>query len=182
MRSSTSQDGSIVLSHNRASNSRSVLVIGLVAIAALIADQLSKRYVLAHVFFNGACVPWCGHRELVPGWVRIAPEPNFHGAFGLLGSNPFLLVVMALIVLVIFWLSFREAAQRSSLVCVAFGLILGGAVANIIDRVHYGYVIDFIDFYRFPDIWRYTFNVADSCITIGVVLLLLSGVTARRHG
>jgi len=87
----------------------------------------------------------------------------------------------ALIVLAIFWFSFREAAERSTTVRVAFGLILGGAIGNIIDRVHYGYVIDFIDFYRFPNIWRFTFNVADSCITIGVILLLLASVFSRRH-
>ena len=71
---------------------------------------------------------------------------------------------------------------RSRLVCVAFGLIVGGAIGNIVDRLHYGYVIDFIDFYRFPQIWRFTFNVGDSCITAGVVLLLISSVIrTRRH-
>ncbi|HEY9085130.1 MAG TPA: signal peptidase II [Candidatus Tyrphobacter sp.] len=157
------------------------IAIGAIAIAALVADQLTKRFVIAHVYFDGQCLPWCGHKEIVPGWLRIAPEPNYHGAFGMLGSNAFLLIAMALLVLVIFWIYFREATERSTLVRIAFGLILGGAVSNIIDRVHYGYVIDFIDFYRFPNIWRFTFNVADSCITIGVVLLLISSVASRRH-
>jgi signal peptidase II len=57
-------------------------------------------------------------------------------------------------------------------------MIAGGAIANIIDRVHYGYVIDFIDFYR---IWPNIFNVADSCITVGVALLILSSFATRRH-
>ena len=155
--------------------------IAFVAAIVFIADQATKRLVVTHIYFDGNCVPWCGHKELIPGWLRIAPEPNQHGAFGLLGSNTWLLIVMAIIVLVVFWLSFREAAQRSVLVRIAFGMILGGAIANITDRIHFGYVIDFIDFYRFPDIWRFTFNVADSCITAGVILLLLSGVTSRRH-
>lgn len=162
-----------------------IALIGAIALAVLVVDQVTKRLVVAHVYFDGRCIPWCGHKEIVPGWLRIAPEPNYHGAFGLLGSNGLLLIAMALIVLVVFWISFREAAERSALVRVAFGMILGGAIANITDRVHYGYVIDFIDFYRFPSLWRFTFNVADSCITIGVILLLLSsivpGVAARRH-
>lgn len=158
-----------------------IALIGAIACAVLAFDQWSKRYVISHVYFDGQCVPWCGHKELVPGWLRIAPIPNFHGAFGLLGSNVLLLIVMALVVLAIFWLSFREAAERSLLVRVAFGLILGGAVGNIIDRVHFGYVIDFIDFYRFPDFWRFTFNVADSCITIGVILLLAASMFGRRR-
>jgi signal peptidase II len=160
---------------------RSVLTIVLIGAAVLALDQWTKHLVVTHLYFDGQCIPWCGHKDLIAGWLRIAPEPNYHGAFGLLGSNTLLLIAMALVVLVIFWLSFREAAERSLLVRVAFGLIAGGAVGNIIDRVHYGYVIDFIDFYRFPDLWRYTFNVADSCITIGVLLLLVSGVSTRRH-
>jgi len=158
-----------------------IVAIGVIAAVVLVVDQLSKQYVISHVYFDGQCIPFCGHKELIPGWLRIAPEPNYHGAFGLLGSDTFLLIAMAVVVLLVFWLSFREAAEQSILVRIAFGLILGGAVANVIDRVHYGYVIDFIDFYRFPNIWRFTFNLADSCITIGVLLLLLSGVTARRH-
>ncbi|MGH7736750.1 MAG: signal peptidase II [Candidatus Tyrphobacter sp.] len=155
--------------------------IGLIAVAVLILDQWSKHVVVSHIFFDGQCIPWCGHKDLIAGWLRIAPEPNYHGAFGLLGSNTPLLILMALVVLVIFWVSFSQSASRSLLVRIAFGLILGGAVSNVIDRVHYGYVIDFIDFYRFPNVWHFTFNVADSCITTGVILLLISGVTARRH-
>ena len=156
MHSSTSPDGFIALFHNQNSKFGAVAV-GAIAIAVLIADQLSKGFVIAHVFFDAQCLPWCGHKEIVPGWLRIAPEPNYHGAFGLLGSNTFLLIAMALIV-----------------------LVKGGGAWSV-DRAHYGYVIDFIDFYRFPNIWRFTFNVADSCITIGVILLLLSSVTSRRH-
>ena len=123
-----------------------------------------------------------GTEILIPGWLELAPIPNTHGAFGMFGNSKPLLVVMALIVLVIFWWSFRESALRSLLVCVAFGLILGGALGNIVDRLHYGYVIDFIDFYRFPQFWRFTFNVGDSCITAGVILLLISSVfRTRRH-
>ncbi len=160
---------------------RTLLTIGLIAAAVLVLDQWSKHFVIAHVYFDGQCIPWCGHRELVPGWLRVAPEPNYHGAFGMLGSNTPLLIAMALVVLVIFWINFRHAAERSAIVRIAFGLIVGGAVGNILDRIQYGYVIDFIDFYRFPALWRYTFNIADSCITIGVLLLLISGVSARRH-
>ena len=53
---------------------------------------------------------------------------------------------MAIVVLVLFWFSFREAAARSQTVRIAFGMIVGGAIGNIVDRVHYGFVIDFIDF------------------------------------
>jgi signal peptidase II len=180
MLSTPSQDGSISLSQRQAFNAS--LLIALTAIVAFALDQWSKRLITARIFFDAQCMPWCGHKILIPGWLEFAPIPNTHGAFGMFGSSKPLLVVMALIVLLIVWWSFREAAAKSKLVCVAFGLIVGGALGNIVDRVHYGYVIDFIDFYRFPQIWRFTFNVGDACITIGVILLLISSVfRARRH-
>jgi signal peptidase II len=117
-------------------------------------------------------------RTVIPHFLRVTYEPNVHGAFGLFGNNAVLLIAMAIVVLVLFWFSFREAAARSLTVRIAFGMIVGGAIGNIVDRLHYGYVIDFIDFYH---IWPNIFNVGDSCITIGVGLLLLSSLVTRRH-
>ncbi|GAC1653811.1 MAG: signal peptidase II [Vulcanimicrobiaceae bacterium] len=163
------QAGFISTFHNR--SSERAVFLG-VAAAVLIFDQLSKHWILTHCAI-GQC------RQIVPGVLNWTFEQNEHGAFGLFGSSPVLLIAMALIVLAIFWFSFREAASKSRLVRVAFGLILGGAIGNIVDRVHFHFVVDFIDFYR---IWPNVFNVADSCITGGVILLLLSSlVNTRRH-
>ena len=137
----------------------------------VVLDQLTKRAIIEH-FLPGES------RIVVPNLLKWTYEQNVHGAFGLFGSSPVLLIGMALIVLLIFWYSFRDAARRSRLVRVAFGMILGGAIGNILDRLHYLYVVDFIDFYR---IWPNIFNVADSAITIGVILLLFSSLASRRH-
>ncbi|MDP9110180.1 MAG: signal peptidase II [Candidatus Eremiobacteraeota bacterium] len=137
----------------------------------LLVDQLSKHFIATH-FLPGES------RLVVPHLLRWTYERNVHGAFGLFGSSPILLIVMALAVLLVFWYSFRDAAGQSRLVRIAFGLILGGAVGNIADRLQFRYVIDFIDFFK---IWPNIFNVADSCITIGVVFLLLSSFATRRH-
>ncbi|MBV8355703.1 MAG: signal peptidase II [Candidatus Eremiobacteraeota bacterium] len=154
------------------------LVIALVAIAVLWLDQYTKHLVLAKFHACGAAYEICDSYVVVPHLLKWTYERNFHGAFGLFGSNAVMLIGMAIVVLVLFWYSFREAAARSRVVRVAFGVIVGGAIGNIVDRLHYGYVIDFIDFYR---IWPNIFNVADSCITVGVALLLLSSLVARRH-
>jgi signal peptidase II len=143
----------------------------IVAALALVIDQLTKRIIVSR-FLPGES------RIVVPHLLKWTYEQNQHGAFGLFGSSPVLLIGMALVVLLIFWMSFRDAARKSRLVRIAFGLILGGAIGNIIDRLHYRYVIDFIDFYK---IWPNIFNVADSCITIGVVLLILASLATRRH-
>lgn len=130
--------------------------------AVLALDQYTKHVVVS-TFAPGES------RLFIPRALYWTYVQNTHGAFGLFGSSAFLLVAMALAVLAIFWYAFREAAARSALVRGAFGAIVGGAIGNIVDRFHYGFVVDFIDLRWWP-----VFNVADSCITIGVALLVLS--------
>ncbi len=170
MHSSSSQDGSISLSRNRSSELVNTLVIALVAVAVLWVDQYTKHLVLAS-FLPGES------RIVVNHLLKWTYERNVHGAFGLFGSNAVLLIGMALIVLGLFWVSFRDAAAKSLTVRIAFGMIVGGAIGNIVDRLHNGFVVDFIDFYR---IWPNIFNIADSCITVGVALLLISSLATRR--
>lgn len=165
------------------SRSPSFETLQLFAVAAIVVagDQLSKLFIIRHVGLDLACWPACQNaREVIPGWLSLAPEPNVHGAFGLFGSSTALLIGMAFLVLLVFWFSFRDQARDQILVRIAFGMIVGGAIGNIIDRVRFHYVIDFIDFNRFPQIWRYTFNVADACITVGVALLILASLMRRK--
>jgi signal peptidase II len=147
------------------------MVVALVAIAVLALDQYSKKLVVAS-FLPGES------RIFIPHLLKWTYERNVHGAFGLFGSNAVLLIGMAIVVLGLFWVSFRDAAARSRMVRVAFGMIVGGAIGNVVDRLHFGYVVDFIDFYR---IWPNIFNIADSCITVGVGLLLISSLVTRRN-
>ena len=155
------------------SRSRSFEVAQLLGVAAIViaVDQYTKRLIISS-FLPGES------RFAIDHILRWTYEQNQHGAFGMFGSSPFLLILMALIVLAIFWFSFRDQTRESLVVRIAFGMILGGAVGNIIDRVHFRYVVDFIDFYR---IWPNIFNVADACITTGVILLILSSLAARRR-
>ncbi len=171
MHFSTSQDGFINLSRNQNSNVANALAVAGVAILVLWADQFTKGLVVKS-FLPGES------RYVIPHFLKWTYERNLHGAFGLFGSSAVLLIGMAIVVLVLFWFSFREAAGRSLVVRIAFGMIVGGAIGNIVDRLHHGYVIDFIDFYR---IWPNIFNVGDSCITVGVGLLLLSSLATRRQ-
>jgi signal peptidase II len=155
------------------SRSRSFERVQLFLVAAIVValDQLTKRIIITN-FLPGES------RFAIPHFLRWTYEQNQHGAFGLFGSSPVLLIGMALVVLLIFWFSFREQARHSTLVRIAFGMIMGGAIGNIIDRLQFRYVVDFIDFYR---IWPNIFNVADACITVGVVLLILASLATRRH-
>ncbi len=133
-------------------------------------DQFTKHAV-ATTFLPGES------RIAIPHLLKWTFEENQRGAFGLFGNQPWLLIAMALVVLALFWYSFRDIARKSMLVRIAFGMITGGAIGNIVDRLHFHYVVDFIDFYS---IWPNVFNIADSCITVGVALLILSSLAPHR--
>src|ERR1700686_5283227 len=142
------------------------VTLAIAGLAVLGLDQWTK-HIVAGQFLPGES------RVFIPHLLYWTYVQNHAGAFGLFGTKSWLLVVMAVIVLGIFWFAYREVAARSLLVRIAFGGIVGGAIGNIVDRFHYGYVVDFVDLRWWP-----VFNVADSCITIGVVLLIL---TTFRH-
>jgi signal peptidase II len=140
----------------------------LTAVLVVALDQYTKHLVSTN-FEPGES------RIVIPHVLWFTYVQNVHGAFGLFGSRPWLLIAMAVVVLAVFWFSFRDSAAHSRLVRIAFGAIVGGAIGNIIDRFHYQYVVDFIDLRWWP-----VFNVADSCITIGVGLLVLTTLARER--
>ncbi|MFN2460963.1 MAG: signal peptidase II [Candidatus Velthaea sp.] len=146
------------------------MILWIVAVVVFILDRLSKHFIVASFLPNES-------RIVVPHLLWWTYVQNTHGAFGLFGNSPALLVVLALAVLALFAYSFRDAARRSVLVRIAFGAIVGGAAGNILDRLQQRFVVDFIDF---KTIWPNVFNVADSCITVGVVLLILSSMRRER--
>lgn len=143
-----------------------MILLWLVALVVFVLDRWSKTVVL-HWFMPGES------RLVVPHLLWWTYVQNTHGAFGLFGNSPILLIVMALIVLGVFTYAFRDAVRHSNVVRVAFGMIVGGAIGNIVDRFQHQWVVDFIDF---RTIWPNVFNVADACITIGVALLVLASL------
>lgn len=143
-----------------------MILLWLVAIVVFGLDRWSKAIVL-QAFVPGES------RIVVPHLLWWTYVQNTHGAFGLFGNSPILLIVLALAVLGVFAYAFRDAVRHSLLVRVAFGAILGGAVGNIVDRFQHQWVVDFIDF---KTIWPNVFNVADACITVGVALLVLASL------
>jgi signal peptidase II len=125
------------------------------------ADQYTK-HIVATTFMAEES------RIVIPHVVYFTYVQNTHGAFGLFGSHPLLLAAFASAVLIGFFLWYRSTGSAGMTTHIAFGLILGGAIGNIADRMRLSYVVDFIDFRWWP-----VFNVADSAISIGVVLLLV---------
>lgn len=145
------------------------LVVVLVSII-LIVDQVSKSWITTRY---GPC----GNPTFTPVIglnAGISYVCNTGTAFSRFQGSAFVWLPVLLAVSVVGWLWARSLTAPLPLQQFAFGLIIGGAIGNIIDRARFGYVVDFVDL-RLNDQWRfYVFNVADSCISIGVVLLAIA--------
>ncbi|TAJ78366.1 MAG: lipoprotein signal peptidase [Gallionellaceae bacterium] len=132
----------------------------------IVLDQLSKLWISSHFAY--------GESYTVTGFFNLVLAHNTGASFGMLndagGWQRWLFSAIAVAAAVwIIWLLRKH--QQEKLFCIALALILGGALGNLIDRLMYGYVVDFLDFH-----WNghhfAAFNVADSAINIGAALLL----------
>jgi len=159
--------------------------IAFFAIAAMVAvaDQLTKAWVAANFSpASSSGVPGStgGPTRILGDWVRIAVSHNDGGIFGLLGSSALALGLASLVVIAaIVVYQARAGVLGHPLLTVALGLLLGGAVGNLIDRLRLGYVIDWVDMGLGNTRW-YTFNVADASISTAIVLLLVLGLFGER--
>lgn len=137
---------------------------GGVAVVVILADQVTKSFIWNTVGPGG------DRLEIgILSWLRIIFVRNTGSAFGMFQGQSGVLTVLGFLALIMLGLLFYNNARRDALVAVALGLIAGGAIGNLIDRIRLGYVIDWIDLPRFP-----TFNVADSAVTVGVTVLVFS--------
>lgn len=130
------------------------------AVLVVALDQITKA--LVRTFIEPGAF-WPDH------WpVRLSHVTNSGAAFGILKDQTAFLIVTTLIGLAAIYLYYRYPPFDHFVAPVAIGLMLGGAVGNLVDRVRVGEVTDFIDVGFWP-----SFNVADSAITVGIVVLLL---------
>jgi len=134
-------------------------------------DQLSKQWILKYFALYDSMV-------IVPGLFNLTFLRNTGAAFGMFAGHPvwwrqFFFIGVASIALVVIICMQRRLGRQNILYSYSLALIGGGAVGNLIDRIRYGSVIDFLDVYLGTHHWP-AFNVADSAITIGVGLFLLT--------
>ena len=147
------------------------------AVVVVVLDQLTKAAVLASL--SGGAV---SERATITSFFNLALTYNSGISFGLFngssGVNAFVFSVLAaaIVGVLVYWLS----RASSPLLAVAIGLIIGGAVGNVLDRIRLGAVVDFLDFHVGGLHWP-AFNLADSAICIGVAAMLLDGLVLRRE-
>lgn len=162
----------------RALGGRAALRLSLgIAAAVFVLDQLSKWVVLEFVMEPPRIIP-------VLPFFNLVLVHNRGVSFGLFGSQsawgPYVLSALAVAVSVA--LAFWARRAETRLLAGAIGAVIGGAVGNVVDRLRFGAVVDFLDFYLpgsgLPH-WP-AFNVADSAIVIGVALIAFDGLFATR--
>jgi len=150
----------------------------LIAVAVIALDRWSKMWIVAHIATGHAIV-------VIPKVFRLTHVLNTGAAFSMFeGANSPLLVrnlligfsvAAVMVVLALLW----RLGRTVTLTSVALALILGGAIGNLYDRVHFSFVVDFLEVH----IWHYhwpDFNVADSSIVVGACLLLLEMLRPQK--
>jgi len=151
------------------------------ALLIVVLDQLTKAWILSlpDVASVHQIPPGYVFTEVLPPILRFTFVQNTGVSFGLFGGGGarWGLTIFSLIVSAgLAWWATRSDRR---LLIGAIGLVMGGALGNVIDRVRFGYVVDFIDFSR-TGVFPWVFNVADSAITVGVVLLILDSLLSER--
>lgn len=142
-----------------------------ISILVFLIDIITKQIVV-HFLKEGQSI------LLIPNFFSFTYAKNTGVAFSLLEGNIPFIIIMTVVVIGVIVSCLKEVKKRWMDI-VGYGLILGGAFGNLFDRIVYGYVIDFLDFdifgYHFP-----IFNLADSGIVIGVILLCVASILESR--
>jgi signal peptidase II len=140
--------------------------VGLAAVVVVL-DQATKVW-LAATIDPGETI------EVIGDWLRFVHGRNTGALFGLFRDSAVLFAVVSLGVIgIIAWFHARSTPSRAT--SIALGLLLGGAIGNLIDRLRFGYVLDWIDM-GIGDRRFYTYNVADAAITVAIVSLIVLAI------
>lgn len=149
-----------------------------VSAVVILLDQLAKWFALSHLHFQTPVV-------VADGFFNWFLDFNTGAAFSLLGhTGPWhivLLFVLAIVVCGALLVWVLRANKLSSLTVLSIALIMGGAIGNLIDRARFGHVVDFIQ-WHFKGYYWPTFNIADSAICLGAVLLILTSLLGLDNG
>lgn len=145
----------------------SEVVFVISALSVIIIDQVSKHFISTGLTL--------GQKIPEEGFFQITRCNNTGGVFGVFADQAFLITIIAVVGIIAILVYSRYPAFNGVLVRISLGLILGGAIGNLIDRIRFGWVTDFIDIGGWP-----VFNLGDSAIVIGVILILYHFIFRAR--
>lgn len=148
---------------------QSYIWFALISLVIIVADRLVKQWIVAS-FPVGKPTPLLGNI------LFITHVHNTGGAFGLFSNLRILFIIMGIVVPILILIFYRKLFEKGPVWVIAASLITGGAIGNDIDRVLYGFVVDFLDVRFWP-----IFNVADIAISAGIVLLFIALLTDKQE-
>jgi len=146
------------------------LMLVLIALVVITLDQLTKRAVQQNLALGEAIL-------VFPPWefVRIVHWANTGAAFGMFQGGNAVLIGLTVAITLAILIYYQTLPEDHLFQRICLGLMVGGSIGNLIDRLTLGYVVDFVAVGRFP-----VFNLADSCVTVSVILILLSMIVEER--
>jgi signal peptidase II len=147
------------------------LILGLIVV---VLDQFTKLWVRETFVYGGE------PQVVLPGFFNLVFVRNSGAAWGMLGGQQVILILLSIIVLLLLIVFRRRVLNPTLDHRIALGLMIGGILGNLIDRIKVGWVTDFLDFHIGTHHWP-SFNVADSAICIAVGLYLLSSLWHKEH-
>jgi signal peptidase II len=168
------KERSATMPKSKPSDRKHIWLLLAIAVFVFLTDQLTKLWIVNQYIY--------GEMETITGYFNLVRVHNFGAAFSFLNNEggwqrwgfSVFAALVSLVILV--WITRLSANQK--LEGLALALILGGALGNLYDRMTLGYVVDFLDFHwsgmHFP-----AFNIADSAISVGAVLILVEGFIKR---
>lgn len=142
-----------------------MLIWILIMIGSVLLDQISKLLVDSFLSREESL-------DIIGGVLRFTYVENDGAAFGMLGDHRWVFMILSVLGIAAVLFYMWRYRPESKLACIALSFIVGGGVGNMIDRVRLGYVIDFIDFCAFPNLWMWVFNIADSFVCVGAGMLI----------
>ncbi len=147
-----------------------VLLLGLVIV---LLDQLTKQAIRSAFIYGES-------RPVIDGFFNLVYVRNDGAAWNILSGHSIVLILISIVVLVLLVVYRRSFLQEQLIHKILFGLMIGGIVGNLIDRIRLGWVTDFLDFefgtYHYP-----SFNVADSAICIAVGLYIITNLLSKKE-
>jgi signal peptidase II len=153
------------------------IIIFIITIPVIVLDQFTKFYIQKSMKLHQSI-------KVIDGFFDITYVLNKGAAFSFLADKPEgftipFFVIVSVIAIGIIGFLFYQTKKNDYVSLIAFALLLGGSIGNLIDRIRHGAVTDFLDFYIQQYHWP-AFNVADSAITTGISLLFFSLIFARK--
>jgi len=146
--------------------------ISIIALCFLLIDQ-SIKILVNNIFSFGQSL------AIIPSFFSITLLKNTGAAFSILRSSTLFLILISVVALILIYLFFIKNKGLTNTDKWLYGMLIGGVLGNLFDRIFYGYVIDYLDFniFNFP-----VFNFADVLIVISIILIIINMIRREEHG